>query len=71
MEMVTMKPNSKLKAAIHERGTTTTALAKELGIPRTYISMALSGRMNLQPSEMARIAEALGKEIHEVFPQGE
>lgn len=55
-----------IKAAIRKAGSTLTALAKETGVPRTALSMALHARISA-PAEAA-IANFIGKHPAEIWP---
>ena len=59
--------NLKLRLKIHEREITQTALAKESGIPRGYISGAVTGRVILSPQEKKTVAHVLKCKISEIF----
>lgn len=59
--------NVKLKAAIFEAGLTQNELAERAKIPRTYLSQAITGRLNLTEAEQTRIAEELKRSRSELF----
>lgn len=60
--------NHKLKLKLWESGLTMNDLSERTRVPRPYISMMVNGRYNPDQSEMVAIANALGCEVHEVFP---
>ena len=62
-----MKKNSKLKVMLFERDITLRELAEQTGVPRTYISLSINGRFNLEPQQERKIAEALGVSLRDVF----
>jgi transcriptional regulator with XRE-family HTH domain len=53
-----------LKKLIRQRGTTTSALAKEIDVPAKTISDWLSGRSPRDLDGVKRCAEALGVSVH-------
>ena len=56
-----------LKAALFASDISQTKLAEQVGIPQSYLSLHLRGRYNFSEVEKQRIAEALGREVHELF----
>ena len=52
--------NHSLKKAFAERGITHRFVARKTGIPESYISMAVGGRLNLTKEELKKIGEVLG-----------
>jgi transcriptional regulator with XRE-family HTH domain len=63
-----MTKNTKLKAALFEKGVTQAKLSKETNIPRAYISLAINGKFNLDDGQRQKVAAALGYREHELFP---
>ena len=63
-----IKRNVKLKAAMYVSGKTQTLISKETGIPESYLSMACSGRLNLNPEQQVKIANAVGLTVNKIFP---
>ena len=59
--------NVRLKATIFEKGITQQDLSKVTGIPSSYISLAIRGRLNLSADEQNRIAKALNCKSEELF----
>jgi len=51
MGIILMKKLVELKSVLFGKGKSMTELAKETKIPRTYLSMACSGRMHLTDEE--------------------
>ena len=62
-----MQRNTHLKVALFGSGISQTKLAEQVGIPQSYLSMHLRGRYKFNEMEKQRIAEALGREVHELF----
>jgi len=62
-----MKKLVTLKSVLFENGKTLAELTRETGIPRTYLSMALNGRMVLTDEEKNVIAKNLNKTVGELF----
>ena len=63
----TMNRNGRLKSAIFEAGIRQKELAEKVNIPRGYLSLVLTGRMNLTGEEQQRIAAVLKKHVNELF----
>jgi len=59
--------DAKLKAAIFEDGRTLIQLAADAKLPPMYISLACSGRYNLDEEQKAKLARALKKPQGELF----
>lgn len=57
----------KIKQVLFEMGKTQTWLSKEAKVNRAYLSLAISGRVNLTDSEKTRIANVLGLPIADLF----
>lgn len=66
-----MTKNSKLKIVMFEKDITQERLSKKTGIPRAYISLAISGRFNLDHEQKRKIAKALGMLDRDVFPENQ
>jgi transcriptional regulator with XRE-family HTH domain len=66
-----MGRNVRLKALLFERGLTGSELAERVSIPRSYLSLAMTGRLNLSADEKRKIAMVLNVPIEEVFLDGE
>lgn len=62
--------NVKLKSILFERGIKQVDLAKDAGIPKSYISQAIRGRLNLDNAEKKLIADVLNLEVSELFEVG-
>lgn len=63
-----MKKNIKLRVALLKRDLTYEDLSKISGVSRVYITMAISGRLNLKMAEKQSIAEALDMPVSDLFP---
>ncbi len=59
--------NVKLKLALYEKGITQSELSKKTKIPSSYISLAISGRLNLTSAEEKQIADTLNMKVLELF----
>ena len=62
-----MKKNLRFKALLFQRGMTERALGERVGLPRSYISMAVNGRLRLKKEEQERIAAVLRMPANAVF----
>jgi len=62
-----MNKNSKLKVALFEKGTNQETLSAQTGIPRSYISLAINGKFNLNQKQKTKIAKALNLDVKELF----
>ncbi len=62
-----MKKLSTLKLAMWERGIRQWDMADKTGIPRSYLSHCLNGRMNFKPEEREKIANELGMPVEKLF----
>lgn len=64
-----MVRNAKLKIILFERHISQVQLAEMTRIPRSYISQAITGRLNLTGDEKWRIAAALDLDTEAIFPK--
>jgi len=64
-----IKKNHTLKLKLWKAGITMGDLSNKTGIPRPYISMLVNGRYVADQNEKGAIAEALGCDVQEVFPE--
>jgi transcriptional regulator with XRE-family HTH domain len=62
-----VKKNVRLKSLMFERGFKLSELAKETGIPRSYLSMGVNGRYVFSEAEQRRIAKTIGCKPEDVF----
>ena len=62
-----MKPNSKLWAAIRERGMLQKTFAKIVGDDPSVVSRIITGQWNPDQMRKARYARALGLKVEELF----
>ena len=60
-------PSENLRVELARQRKSQAKLAKETGIPESYVSSFMSGRMNLRLTEKAAIAETLNVKIDELF----
>ena len=61
--------NVELKAAIFKGGKSQRKISKETGIPESQLSMAVHGKLNLDPVQREKIAGALGISSKEIFTE--
>lgn len=59
--------NTKLKAALFQRGMSQVKLAELTSIPPSYVSMGLNGKFIFTPSQKAKIAESLNIPADQIF----
>ncbi len=59
--------NIKLKIVLYEQNLTQADLSEKASVPRTYISQAIRGRLNLNDAEKKQIADALNMKVAELF----
>jgi hypothetical protein len=64
-----VKKKLDLKIAIIKSGKKQKEVAAESGIHATVLSMAIGGRYNLSENEKFAIAETLGLEVKQIFPE--
>jgi transcriptional regulator with XRE-family HTH domain len=66
-----MRKNGKLKLAIFEEGISQIKLSLATGIPRSYISLAINGKFNLEIKQKSAICKALSREYDDLFTEYE
>ena len=59
--------NIELKKAIFEEDTTQREIAKKTCIPENLLSLAIHGKFNLNMIQKAKIADALKRDVTELF----
>jgi hypothetical protein len=64
-----MARNIELKTAIFENGSTQREIAKKTCIPENLLSLAIHGRFVLDPVQKVKIAQALNKDVKDLFDQ--
>ena len=64
-----MIKNGQLKLALFEKGISQAELGKQAGIPRSYISMAINGRLNLEEYQKGAICRVLDREYEDLFKE--
>lgn len=62
-----MEKNANLKIALFEEGIIQSKLSSATGVPRSYISMAINGRLNLEKNQKLAISKALNREVDDIF----
>ena len=59
--------NWNLIKAIHDAGMTHKEVAKRSGVNRTYLSLAVNEKYNLNDQQKAAVANTVGKAVKEIF----
>lgn len=62
-----MIKNSKLKIEMFKQGVSQEQLSLSTGIPRSYISLTINGKFNLDHEQQKKIAQALGCKRQDLF----
>lgn len=62
-----MGRNSKLKIVMFEQGISQKELSALTGIPRSYISLSINGKFNLDKEQRKRMAKALRCKQQDIF----
>jgi transcriptional regulator with XRE-family HTH domain len=68
---VDMRKNLRFKALLFQRGITERELGEQVSLPRTYISMAVNGRLRLGKDEQEKIASVLRVPVSAIFRKNE
>ena len=61
--------NTKLKLALFECGRPAYLIAAEVGMSETRLSRVVTGRLRPTPEEARAVAEQLGHEVDDLFPE--